>query len=136
DELFLDLFGLDSAEALRNCGGKDIFLTILLTFCESIPETADALEAFAGAEDWKNYTILVHSLKSSARLIGAVTLSEAARELEQFGKLAQEGNGEAVAQLRQRTAGFLQETRSSVARLAPLCNAAAMKQAGGGQAGR
>lgn len=134
DELFLDLFGLDSAEALRNCGGKDFFLTILLTFCESIPETADALEAFAGAEDWKNYTILVHSLKSSARLVGAVKLSEAARELEQFGKLAQDGNREAVAQLRQRTAGFLQETRSSAARLAPLCNAAAMKQAGGGPA--
>ncbi|MBP5465447.1 MAG: response regulator [Treponema sp.] len=131
DGLFRDLFGLDIAEALRNCGGKDFFLTILLTFCESIPETADALEASAGAEDWVNYTILVHSLKSSARLVGAVKLSEAARELEQFGKLAQDGTGEAVAQLRQRTPGFLKESRASVTRLAPLCNAAARKQTEG-----
>ena len=41
------------------------------------------------AEDWKNYTILVHALKSTSIGIGATTLGEMAKELEMAGK---EGN--------------------------------------------
>lgn len=121
DELFLDIFGLDIAEAMKNCGGKDFFITILITFRDSIPASATRIETFARDEDWKNYTILVHSIKSSARLIGASKLSQEAKELEQFGKLAQEGDGEAVRQIKRKTPGLLESYREYVARLAPLC---------------
>ena len=37
-------------------------------------------------EDYPNYTIFVHALKSTAKMIGANDLSEKARLLEQAGK--------------------------------------------------
>ena len=37
-------------------------------------------------EDWKNYTVQVHALKSTAKIIGAKELSERALELEMAGK--------------------------------------------------
>ena len=42
-------------------------------------------EAFQN-QDWKNYIILVHAVKSSMRTIGANGLSELAKELEFAGK--------------------------------------------------
>ena len=42
----------------------------------------------AKIKDWNNYGIIVHSLKSSARTIGAVDVSELARTLELAGKNA------------------------------------------------
>lgn len=38
------------------------------------------------AEDYTNYTIYVHALKSTSKMIGALTLSEKARLLELAGK--------------------------------------------------
>ena len=37
-------------------------------------------------EDWKNYTIAVHGVKSAMRSIGALRISEIAKELEFAGK--------------------------------------------------
>ena len=37
---------------------------------------------FIRAKDWKNYGIMIHSLKSSSATIGASALSEAAADLE------------------------------------------------------
>ena len=37
-------------------------------------------------QDWKNYTIAVHGMKSAMRSIGAIQLSELARQLESAGK--------------------------------------------------
>ena len=41
-------------------------------------------------EDWKNYTIMVHALKSTARMIGAMELSEKFYRLEQLGNAEDE----------------------------------------------
>ena len=38
----------------------------------------DEINKFYAAEDWKNYTIVVHGIKSSMMSIGAVKLSEMA----------------------------------------------------------
>ena len=40
------------------------------------------MQAYYDKKDWKQYSILAHSLKSSSRLIGAKALSEDAAELE------------------------------------------------------
>ena len=37
-------------------------------------------------QDWKNYTIAVHGIKSAMRSIGAITLSDLAKDLEMAGK--------------------------------------------------
>ena len=45
-------------------------------------EKEKKLSGYFEAKDWKEYRTLVHSLKSSAKTIGAAALSERARELE------------------------------------------------------
>ena len=45
----------------------------------------EIIRGFFEAKDWKNYTIKVHALKSSARIIGAKKLSKMAERLESAG---------------------------------------------------
>ena len=49
------------------------------------PSKASEIEELLGTGDIKDYTIKVHALKSSARIIGANDLSELARKLEDAG---------------------------------------------------
>lgn len=79
---FPQIEGVSFDDAVKNCGGEDVLRTVMQKFYESIDERAGALEGFAASGDWKNYRIAVHSLKSSARLIGAMKLSADAKELE------------------------------------------------------
>ncbi|MBP5156625.1 MAG: response regulator, partial [Treponema sp.] len=120
DGLFKDLFGLDIGKALQNCGGKDIFMDTLRIFHECISPNAEKIEGFAGAGDWKNYTILVHALKSSARLIGMEQLSDEARCLEELGKRAQEDDKKVVLKLKEDTPPLLEHYRSYRMKLEPL----------------
>ena len=120
DGLFKDLFGLDIGKALQNCGDKDIFLDTLRIFHEYISPNAEKIAGFADAGDWKNYTILVHALKSSARLIGMEQLSDEARRLEELGKQAQENDKKAVLQLQEGTPPLLEYYRSYHIKLEPL----------------
>lgn len=46
---------------------------------------ADIIASYE-AEDYTNYTIYVHALKSTSKMVGALTLSEKARLLEMAGK--------------------------------------------------
>ncbi|MBR0163285.1 MAG: DegV family EDD domain-containing protein [Lachnospiraceae bacterium] len=79
---------LDTAEALKACGSQAVFDSALRLFYESAAQKADEIERYLENEDWENYTIKVHALKSSARLIGASALSEDAAHLEAMGNLA------------------------------------------------
>ena len=88
-EIFGEIFGLDIEAALKNCGTKDVFKEAVRNFYDSIEEKSNLIEEYAKSSDWKNFTILVHALKSSARLIGAAELSEKAKELEEAGDSAQ-----------------------------------------------
>lgn len=82
---FSDIEGLDVAEGIKNCGGEEFFENILKVFYTSIDDKSDEIEGYYGNGDIKNYTIKVHALKSSARLIGAIELSELAKSLEKAG---------------------------------------------------
>ena len=79
---------LDTNEALRNCGSQDVFDAALKLFADSAAAKADEIEHFLREEDWENFTIKVHALKSSARLIGATELSADAEALEALGNTA------------------------------------------------
>ena len=79
---FPPLEGISYQDAVTNCGGEEILKTVFWKFYESIEERAEALEGFVAAGNWQDYRIAVHSLKSSARLIGALQLSEDAKNLE------------------------------------------------------
>ncbi len=77
--------GIDAEEGIKNSGGISNYLFSLKLFEETTDSTADIIR-----ESWKGgnlrlYTIKVHSLKSSARIIGAMGLSEFAASLEEAG---------------------------------------------------
>ena len=75
--------GIRTEDGLRFCrGDEELYRAVVEEFVQSAEEKAKNLEAYYDAADWKNYVILVHALKSSARTIGAQPLSEVAAALE------------------------------------------------------
>lgn len=84
-EWLSDCEALDVSAGVNNCGGNEEFITVLNVFYSGIREKADKIEELHKSGDIENYTIQVHALKSSARIIGANELSEKARALEAAG---------------------------------------------------
>ena len=80
-----DIVELDTKSGIINCGSAEGYLSMLKIFHASIPEKADEIEGYLKSGDIEDYTIKVHALKSSARIIGAMELSEKARLLEAAG---------------------------------------------------
>ncbi len=114
-EKFKSLTGISIDDALKYTGGAEVLEQTLKEFYKSIDKKADAIEEFASLKDWHNYTILVHALKSSARLIGAEKLSDDAKYLEKCGD--DENEAEIVA----KTPALLELYRTYKENLAPLC---------------
>ena len=77
--------GIDYNAAVTNCGTEDTFIQALEIFYNSLDKKADEIEGFEREKDIKNYTIKVHALKSAARLVGALKLSDDAKYLEACG---------------------------------------------------
>lgn len=65
---------------------KEIYFSILQTFVEKGEEKQVLLEDLFHKQDWKNYIIEVHALKSASLSIGSDTLSAMAKKLERSGK--------------------------------------------------
>ncbi len=97
---------IDLGIGLKNSGTVDAYLPLLEIFYGSLEEKAQEIEQFYEAKDLKNYTIKVHALKSSARIIGAAAFGEEAQQLENAGK------AEDTAYIEEHHAAFLQELRS------------------------
>lgn len=77
--------GLSYADAIQYLGTDELLKITLGQFYLDINENADAIESYVKNADYENYTIKVHALKSSARLIGANALSADAKQLEDAG---------------------------------------------------
>lgn len=67
-------------------GSKETFRFLLQSFQDNAPKNQKDIIASYESEDYTNYTIYVHALKSTSKMIGALTLSEKARLLELAGK--------------------------------------------------
>ncbi|MBQ4270658.1 MAG: response regulator, partial [Clostridiales bacterium] len=72
---------IDVKAGLANSGSVDAYMPLLKIFYESMDEKAAEIEHLYNDNDINNYTIKVHALKSSARLIGAAEFGEMAQEL-------------------------------------------------------
>ena len=81
-----ELSCIDAEAAIANSGSEEAFRDVLKIFHDSIEDNHAALEGFYLSGDWKSYTIKIHALKSSARLIGALKLGDEAERLENAGK--------------------------------------------------
>ena len=105
---------IDAEEGLKNCSNEETYMIVLESFYEVIGENSDEIEDYYRKEDWENYTIKVHGLKSSAKTIGAVALSERAAALEQAGLNSD------VDTIKRDTDKLLSQYRSFIKILAPL----------------
>ncbi|MCR4705638.1 MAG: response regulator [Lachnospiraceae bacterium] len=77
--------GITVEEGIQNSGGVSNYIIALELFLDTIDESAKVLKEAYGTQNFKLYTIKVHALKSSARIIGATELSELAASLEDAG---------------------------------------------------
>ena len=74
--------GLNVDLALKNCGSPELLESSIKRYYSTIDVRAAELERFFETENWKDYGIKVHALKSTSRLIGAMFLSKKAEILE------------------------------------------------------
>ncbi|WP_026488462.1 Hpt domain-containing protein [Butyrivibrio sp. XBB1001] len=73
-------------EGMDFCGSTYSFVKFLKTFLRSIDDKAKEIEDALTSEDYQLYTMKVHSLKSTSRIIGAHRLSELSKKLELAGE--------------------------------------------------
>ena len=108
------LQGIDLEAAVKNCGSRDLLINVVKEFLTTIDSKADLIEKYALEKDYRNYTVTVHALKSSARLIGAMELSAMAAHLEEC------GNAEDEKEIKEKTPRLLDLFRSYNEKLAAI----------------
>lgn len=92
-----DIPELNIPGALKLLGSKELFMTILADYYHAIPKKLKLIQNYMDKEDWHNYTVEVHALKSASKQIGADELSDRAAALEAA------GNANAIDIIRQNT---------------------------------
>ena len=80
-----DIPEMNVADGVKNCGSEEGFMSALEIFFKSVGKMSDEIQGYYDSGNWTDYTIKVHALKSSARIIGLAELSELARQLEAAG---------------------------------------------------
>ena len=79
--------GIDVAVGMKYSGDdENLYREILSDYMDTIEEKADVIEKAVEDGDLETYTIEVHSLKSISKSIGAMELSDLAKDLESNGK--------------------------------------------------
>ena len=77
--------GLDVAEGIKNSGSVELFISLLGDFYKMIDMKSTKIEKCLADGLIRDYTIEVHALKNTARMIGAMELSESFYQMEQCG---------------------------------------------------
>ena len=84
--------GIDPDSALRFCqGDEQLYRTLLTEFLREYPGKTGEIRRCFEEQNWKDYGIYVHALKSSARIIGAGELSDMAARQEAAANEGDEG---------------------------------------------
>ena len=109
-----DIRGIDTKTAIKNSGSEAAFKAVLKIFYDSIKDKYEELDNAYSSGDWENYTIKIHALKSSARLVGAVELGDSAEKLEMAGK------GDNIQYIKENHGFVMDEYLSYTEMLAPL----------------
>jgi CheY-like chemotaxis protein len=75
--------GLDVRRGIAGVGDKKrSYINILLQACSEMPGYISAIKSSLAEEDWHNYTIRMHAMKSAFANIGASSISRWALDLE------------------------------------------------------
>ena len=113
-EWLLEIAEISVPDGIKNSGGVDAFLFSLRMFADTFEENASVLENAYKTGDIKLYTIKVHALKSSARIIGASSLSVLSERLENA------GNGGDQKYIDEHEGELMSAYRSLCEKLSPL----------------
>ena len=116
---------IDIKKAVSMTDSFETWLSVTKLFISLIGENADFIEQAFNAGQYKDYTIKVHALKSSARIIGAEKLSLMAEELEKEGNELQAMSDipqEYLNELKTKTDDMLNYYRSYIDLLEPVKN--------------
>ena len=116
--------GIDPVVGVKNSGSADAYRDILKIFHDSIDNKAEKIGRFYAEEDWPAYTIEVHALKSTSRVIGATAYGERAQELENAGKAGD------IAFIRERQEQFMKDLMHFKEVIAPLLRREEPEQGG------
>lgn len=74
-------------KGLEACGGSpELYQSVIGVFISEGRKKLPLIKQLYKQEDWENYIVAVHGLKSSAASIGAMELSGHAKEMEFAGK--------------------------------------------------
>lgn len=114
--------GLDVSEGILNCGTKELFLNLLGDFHDMIDWKSELIETYLQEGKIRDYTIEVHALKNTARMIGAMKLSA------DFYRLEQKGNQNLTEELEAETLEVLKLFRSYKPILEPYAGAEEQKK--------
>lgn len=80
-----DIPELNIQGALELLGSEELFMTVLSDYYHAIPKKLKMIQSYKDKEEWHNYTVEVHALKSASKQIGADDLSDRAAALEAAG---------------------------------------------------
>ena len=116
--------GIDPAEGIRNTGKPLQYIKFIRTFFDTLENRISEIRSSFESGDIRAYTIKVHSLKSTARIMGAKELSHLAEELEQAGDA---GDIEVITQ---KTPRLLEMCISFKEKLSPIENTDEDEEAG------
>jgi len=105
---FNDLPGIDPKEGIKNCGSKELYLSLLGDFYKLIEIKAQKIERCLADDMIRDFTIEVHAQKNTARMIGALELSN------DFAMLEQLGNKEDVHTIKEKTPDVLKRYRDFI----------------------
>ena len=97
--------GIDPAEGIHWSGSEKLWRSLLGDFYLSIDIKANKLEEYLANDMIRDYTIEVHALKNTARMIGAGELSE------QFHRMEDCGNSMDAETIRRETPALLSKFR-------------------------
>ena len=86
EESELVIGDLDISKGIMYCGNQENYIEILTSQRDSGNDILEQTQTLFNTENWKDYVITVHGIKSSMMSIGAVKLSEMAKALELAGK--------------------------------------------------
>lgn len=105
----------DIMNTLRDDIGEETFNEALDAFLEEMSDSIDAIQRIT---DMSQLVTHAHSLKSSARMFGAMALAETAFELEQS---ARQNNAQDSQQILPRLITKCQETRRILEQISQGC---------------
>lgn len=103
DPKLLAIEDLSVFDGIKNNGSAETYLSVLKSYYQGLGGQLDQIEEFYEVGNIKDYTIKVHALKSSSRIIGALSLADLAEALEKA------GDEEKVEQILQDTPLLMQK---------------------------